>query len=770
MQSNKSTADFSQAFSMMFQQMSGMSGMQTMPGMQTMSGMPGMQTMTVGENGANTFTTASTTTEDFDGTLAELFLIMRGESSDNINNILERLKNILETNRENKTNFKVNLVKLIKICLYIREPRAGKGERTIFYHIINWMWNNYVDIAKFMIMTLKDFGYWGDFSQLHTIATCKDMKSFLVTQYAEQLISDKRAMLSAFPTKISLAGKWAPREHSSHGTFASAIAKKMYNQLTFKEGKKAYRLTISSLNRELKTVEPLMCQKRWMSIEFDKVPSVAMTKLTKAFQDVECSPFPKDSSLNCNQHYRYQHRRYQSLRRHTKKDEDYIDRNECRTNLITHLINNKKINAKVADLSTIVERYLAGEEKDIIWEAQWESRINEIRELIKTKNITPSIFPMIDLSSSMNGPPKINAIVLGLFCAMMLDTSSSEPLDTPSSEPLDTPSSEPSGQFANMFLTFDTTPQLGTLQREGGLYEKIQGVTKWLSKWGGSTNIKSAFDLLLDIAVFGNVPQDKMPKVLAVFSDMQFDSGDATWNETSYEMIKRRYENSSYTLPHIIFWNLRANTPGFQVKASAPNVTMLSGYSTRMMDLFLTGSMEELQNECNESTNTTDKMNAHTLSLMEKVFSHEMFVPYDDEICNIVNTLSISSHSSSTSSPPSSTSSPPSPPSPPSTSSSTDLPTVSNEMEQIQSLFSQMFNMKNMESMVSNNNNKNNDANDNDNDNELDDELDDDTDKHNDDEDEDEDDDENKEKETITAANTAENTTTKVPENQCTIS
>jgi hypothetical protein len=551
MQSPQSTADFSQAFSMMFQ------SMQQMPN------------MTKGENGAAMFSSAANSTEDFDGVLSELFLLVRGESSDNITGILERLKNIIDSNKmTNNTTFESNLVKLIKVTLYTREPRSGKGERTIFYHILNWMWDNYLDAGKFIITVLQDFGYWGDFSQLFSLTLSNEMKSFLVELYTTQLITDKKAMLSATPRKISLAGKWAPREQSLHKTFATAITKKMFKNLPFKHAKKAYRLSISTLNAHLKTVEPLMCQKNWMLIQFDKVPSVAMTKLTKAFQDEITSPFPK-SSRNALQNSS-KNTRYKNQRRHLVSDPDYIDRNECRSNLIAHVASNKKINSKVTNLSEIIDRYLNGAEKDIVWEAQWESRVNEIRELIKTTNITPTIFPMIDLSASMNGSPKINAITLGLFCATMLDKP-----------------------FGNMFLTFDTKPQLGMLQEEGGLYEKIQGIKEWLSKWGGSTNIQAAFDLLLDIAVTGNVPQDKMPKVLAVFSDMQFDTGDSTWNETTYETVKRRYENSSYSIPHIIFWNLRANTPGFQVKASTPDVTMLGGYSTRMMDLFLTGSKEE---------------------------------------------------------------------------------------------------------------------------------------------------------------------------------
>ena len=75
-------------------------------------------------------------------------------------------------------------------------------------------------------------------------------------------------------------------------------------------------------------------------------------------------------------------------------------------------------------------------------------------------------------------------------------------------------------------------------------------------------------------------------------------------------------------MPHIIFWNLRSNLSGYQVSATQPNSTCLSGFSTRMMDLFLSGSIDELKTMVS-SDNT--KTNANTVSLVMKVFEHKMF-------------------------------------------------------------------------------------------------------------------------------------------------
>ena len=150
-----------------------------------------------------------------------------------------------------------------------------------------------------------------------------------------------------------------------------------------------------------------------------------------------------------------------------------------------------------------------------------------------------------------------------------------------------------------------------------------------MTRWGGNTNIQSAFQMILDIAIKHNVSKENMPQILAIFSDMQFDKGDLSWSETSYEMMNRMFMENGYDIPHIIFWNLRANTNGYQVAADKPNATMLSGYSTRMMDLFLTSSIDDLKN-----TLGTEKplKHASSISLMEKVFEHPMFEQYNDSI------------------------------------------------------------------------------------------------------------------------------------------
>lgn len=583
-----------------------------------------------GENGANAYSSLNPinvfnmeqekSDEYFNNLLIELFLLMRGDNS-----VVEKLNNIFKFIETTEHNKKECIVKLIKTALFMRNPRKGKGEKKLFYDIVVYMWNKNQPVAKLIIDLTPEFGYWDDINHYYKIGNT-EMNDYLVEFMSTQIVNDYKKLIdSNIPVdkkNISLVGKWAPREQSQFKDFfknlSHDVCKNLYPEL--KENKnrvyKEYRKVVVSLNKHLNTVQTYMCQKHWADIKFDNVPSVSMTQLSKAFQDEKQSSYPKSSRKTVTK--RGKRVIPTDTRRHHSGDADYEDRNKCRENLIEHIRHGEKINSSVANLSDIVQTYLNDSCEDIVYEAQWVSRVNEIKEMVRQLPENPSIFPMVDLSSSMNGDPMINAITLGLFTSMILDTNETE------------------NEFCNRFLTFNSKPELIKLPRNGTLKEKMEVMKYWMERgrWGGNTDIQLAIRTLLNIGKQNNIPQEKMPKILAIFSDMQFDQGDSKWNETSYDMIKRDFESYGYTIPHIIFWNLDSNTSGYQVLTKTPNTTMLSGYSTRMMDLFLSGNVEELK----ETANITpeQKQKNTTLELFQKALNHEMFEKYNDKINKFV--------------------------------------------------------------------------------------------------------------------------------------
>lgn len=520
--------------------------------------------------------------------------------------------------------------------LFLRQPRKGKGEKDIFYQIIEHLFSlaEYKKITEKLVELAGEFGYYKDWNQIYDKTSHAELKSFVVDLYVKQLKLDLSENDS---TKLSLAAKWAPREGSVYNSMAKALASKL-----MRSSMKQYRKQLAELNKKLNTVQTYMCHKHWADIDFKNVPSVAMTNLTKAFQDEKVSSKPKSDRIRKVVKRRTRRNRHNKPnkvnlstdnRRHHEGDTDYEDRQKCRENLFNHIKSGGKVNAQVTDLSTIISSYMGHGVEDIVFEAQWKKRVDEIQEMIngetmkvngeingETKKV--KIFPMVDLSSSMSGSPMIYAITFGLFTSQIMDNP---------------PEQEEFG-FANRFMSFATEPPLVRLPRNGSLKEKVNVMKEWThgGRWGGSTNIHKAIKLLLDIATSHNLPQEAMPEILAIFSDMQFDQGDNTWNKTSYANICDQFTKAGYNVPFVLFWNLRANTLGYQVQASTPNSAMLSGYSTRMLDLFLCGNISKLQEEFQDKQNIEDIEDTKniittqtTLTLLNKALEHDMFKDYN---------------------------------------------------------------------------------------------------------------------------------------------
>ena len=97
-------------------------------------------------------------------------------------------------------------------------------------------------------------------------------------------------------------------------------------------------------------------------------------------------------------------------------------------------------------------------------------------------------------------------------------------------------------------------------------------------------------------------PEDVQDMVLVVLSDMQMDSGDRCNKQVLYDTMKAKYEAAGihlngipYKPPHILFWNL-TSTSGFPSLNNQPNVSMMSGFSPALLNLFCEQGLDALQN------------------------------------------------------------------------------------------------------------------------------------------------------------------------------
>ncbi len=301
---------------------------------------------------------------------------------------------------------------------------------------------------------------------------------------------------------------------------------------------KFYRKSLVELT---KVVETQMCEKNWDDINFSHVPSLAHSRYKKAFY------------------------------RNTEKYKEYV------ASLVKGDNPKVKVNAGAVYPYDVLKGLIGGynlnynkTETDVL-QKQWESMENFIGDA--------NILPLVDVSGSMSCPAggRVSksgttcldvAVSLGLYCA-----------------------DKNTGKFKDTFLTFSGSPQL--MHLKGNIVQKIQQMVT--SNWGMNTNIIAAFEKILSVAKSGKVPQEEMPDVLLIMSDMQFDQC-AGYDDSAMQSIERKFTAAGYEVPKVVFWNLNAfdNVP---VKHDKRGAALVSGFSPSIMVSVLGGDADNFTPE-----------------------------------------------------------------------------------------------------------------------------------------------------------------------------
>ena len=179
-------------------------------------------------------------------------------------------------------------------------------------------------------------------------------------------------------------------------------------------------------------------------------------------------------------------------------------------------------------------------------EAQWRQLPNYVEP-------GTNALVIADTSGSMSGRPLATSIGLAIYFA-----------------------ERNTGAYHNMWMSFSSNPHIHTIKGET-LVQKLKSID--MRDWQMNTDLKAAFELVLDIAVENNVSQDEMPKSLIVISDMEIDyCGNREW--TFYEKMYKKFAKAGYELPNIIFWNVASRHDVFHADAKRRGVQLCSGQST----------------------------------------------------------------------------------------------------------------------------------------------------------------------------------------------
>ncbi|PON51904.1 von Willebrand factor, type A [Parasponia andersonii] len=371
---------------------------------------------------------------------------------------------------------------------------------------------------------------------------------------------------------ISLAAKWCPSLDSSFDRstlLCERIARKMFPRETcpeyqgIEESPPLISLRCGGMHLYLVEVIP---ESTTDLVEVrrvrDRLRKQVLVPLRKALELPEVY-------IGANQWYAIPYNRVASVAMKMYKDK-FLERDRIR--FLRYLGDVKQGKSKIAAGALLphdIIRSLEEEEEedcsngDQVAELQWKRMVEDLSKRGKLNNC----LAICDVSGSMTGTPMDVSVALGLLVSELSEES-----------------------WKGKLITFSENPELHIIPGND-LQSKIEFVRDM--EWGMNTDFQKVFDLILQVAVNGNLKEEDMIKRVFVFSDMEFDQASLNSWETDYEVITRKFSENGYgkVVPEIVFWNLR-NSMSTPVMGTQKGVALVSGFSKNLMKLFLDNSGE----------------------------------------------------------------------------------------------------------------------------------------------------------------------------------
>ncbi|MBQ7569153.1 DUF2828 family protein [bacterium] len=343
----------------------------------------------------------------------------------------------------------------------------------------------------------------------------------VIAMIKQQLDMDLENLKAEKP--ISLLGKWLPSSNTS-----SKQSVRHANKIAKKLGWKIsdYRKTVSKLRRAIDIVETRIC--RALEIDFPKLPGQALKRYTKLF-----------------------------FRRYEESFNAYLEsvnKGEA------------KMNADTLLPCDIVHKLLTER-----WSKRWdEMSQEEIGALDTMWKQLP------DFTNSGN-----NIAVVDVSGSMFCHGSGIAPIDVSVSLGLYF-AEHNTGCFRGTMLTFSAKPKL-VFVKGSNIKQKVENCTNL--EWGGNTDIKAVFDVILQAALNKKAKPEEMPQTIYIISDMEFDDCTSNADVTNYELAKCTYARYGYKLPGVVFWNVDSRNSQVPVAKDEIGTALVSGYTPRLFGM-----------------------------------------------------------------------------------------------------------------------------------------------------------------------------------------
>ncbi|MBR3929828.1 MAG: DUF2828 family protein [Clostridia bacterium] len=404
----------------------------------------------------------------------------------------------------------------MKLLFHVRDIRQGMGERQLFRTLLRHVAKVWPESAKKNVRYIAEYGRWDDMMCLLNTPAEKEAVSVIKEQLEKDLESLRLRENGQKAAPISLLAKWLPSVNASSKK-TCAMGKRLAEEFSMDE--KSYRRMLSSLRANICLTERYLTKKTPEKINYEAVPAGAMLKYRCAFEKHDGERF--DAYL---------------------RDVGNLDKQMHADTLFPY-----EILRPFFKNGWVVNEAKGGKTLEMLWES--------MRFEVGSANA----LSVIDTSGSMYYTrkdavtPALISQAMGIYCAERCK-----------------------GLFHNMFITFNTFPTLMEI-KGNTLSDKLRYLSN--APWGGSTDLERVFDLILVSAVKAHAPQDELPEVLYIFSDMEFNEAIQRPDETIFENARRKFENAGYRLPAVVFHNVNSWQMQTPVQAHTKGAALTSGAS-----------------------------------------------------------------------------------------------------------------------------------------------------------------------------------------------
>lgn len=512
----------------------------------------------IGVNGATVYTEAGVE----DGRVALFTMLNRGLDKEYIQDAIRKL--FAESDTHPTQQYQLDL---FLMAFQTRDIRGGKGEKQLFYDMIEVLYELDPRTTKNMMKHIPEYGCWRDMWEL--MRRVPALTDSIMTIVKERFLFDRILLAAHSHEKMSLLSKWLPRENSkTYPGMANQIAAALYPFVTSEMGRlMMYRKEVSAMNRAIKTVEVNMCEKTWATIIPDAVPGRCLKMHTKAFfnqkQKGSEMRYPDSDRMLCREHFL---EFTEGLRAGTKKAHG------------AHVVMPHELIEKGLD-------YMTTKDEHDINEGQW---VSILKEAEKQGGLGRAV-AMCDFSGSMHGQPKLISLSLGILISELTHPA-----------------------FRNHILTFDAEPRWHSFQKGATLQKKLQSISDKLGQ-GLNTDFYKACMSILKRMVQHRVPVGEEPEDLIVLTDMGFDAAAMERKQQprqpfqtphqpfQIESIRAQFveageklwgEGKGWKAPRIVVWNLRDTYKDFHAKACQEGVVQLSGWSPNVLKALQKGPIQ----------------------------------------------------------------------------------------------------------------------------------------------------------------------------------